>query len=317
MLKVLLRYRNTDKKYPVTANALKEKRNPMFGYAAAEISELKLREYEIYKGYYCGLCRQTGKEYGPLPRAMLSYDFVFMALLLESQSCRRDELCRSHCLIHPLKKKPMIRNAALSYTADMMLLLGYENILDDKKDAVGTDKIKPVCQAALLKRAYHKAAGKYPEIASTIRSAILELSALEQERCPSPDKTSLLFADIMAAAFSGFAGNRVLTELSRRLGAWIYTVDAADDFFEDLADGSYNPFICEHGMRGKPGKNDLEMLAEEVSILLFHHLDEMKKAYDLLDIKKNKGILDNIIFFGMRRRTESIIAKFRETKNVE
>lgn len=289
----------------------------MLGYTAAEIPELKLREYEIYSGYYCGLCRRTGKEYGPLPRAMLSYDFVFMALLLESLSARRDKVSRSRCIIHPFQKKPLIRNDALSYTADMMLLLGYENILDDKKDAAGADKIKPACQAALLKRAYHKAAGKHPETASAIRSALRELSALEQEHCPSPDKTSLLFADIMAAAFSGFTEDRVLTELSRRLGAWIYTADAADDFFEDLADGSYNPFICEHGIHGGLSRNDQKILDEEISILLFHHLDEMKKAYDLLDIKKNKGILDNIIYFGMRRKTESIIMKFKETKHVD
>ena len=289
----------------------------MLGYAAADIPELKLREYEIYSGYYCGLCHETGKTYGPLPRAMLSYDFVFMALLLESLSAGKDEIRRNHCVIHPVRKKPRILNEALSYTADMMLLLGYENILDDKEDASGAGKIKPACQAALLRRAYRKAAGKHPEIASAIRASLRALSGLEQERCPSPDKTSLLFADIMAAAFSGFTEDRALTELARCLGSWIYTADAADDFFEDLADGSYNPFICEHGFQTKPGQKDLDALAEEIRFLLYHHLGEMKKAYDLLDIKKNKGILDNIFYFGMRRKTESIIMKYRETKHVE
>ena len=33
----------------------------MFGYVTANKPEMKIREYEYYRGVYCGLCRALGK----------------------------------------------------------------------------------------------------------------------------------------------------------------------------------------------------------------------------------------------------------------
>ena len=35
----------------------------------------------------------------------------------------------------------------------------------------------------------------------------------------------------------------------------------------------------------------------------------LSKALDLLDIKKNKGILENIIFMGLLRQSETLLLK--------
>ena len=43
------------------------------------------------------------------------------------------------------------------------------------------------------------------------------------------------------------------------------------------------------------------------------YLDEMCKAYDLLKFKKNKEILDNIVFLGLRKKTEEVLKG--ESKN--
>ena len=53
----------------------------MLGYVQVFKPDLKVREYEIYMGYYCGVCKYIGKEYGQLPRMALSYDAAFLALL--------------------------------------------------------------------------------------------------------------------------------------------------------------------------------------------------------------------------------------------
>ena len=53
----------------------------MFGYIRPEKTECKLREYEYYRGVYCGLCRSLGKCTGQCSRMMLGYDFTFMALV--------------------------------------------------------------------------------------------------------------------------------------------------------------------------------------------------------------------------------------------
>ena len=53
----------------------------MFGYIAPLKSELKVREYEVYNAYYCAICHAVKRRYGELPRLLLSYDAVFVAML--------------------------------------------------------------------------------------------------------------------------------------------------------------------------------------------------------------------------------------------
>ena len=36
----------------------------MFGYVKAAKPDLRVREYEAYKGVYCTLCKTLGKRYG-------------------------------------------------------------------------------------------------------------------------------------------------------------------------------------------------------------------------------------------------------------
>ena len=86
----------------------------MLGYVKVFKPELKVREYEVYCGYYCGVCKSIGKRYGQLPRMTLSYDAAFLAILLESVSADLDAPTQEHCIAHPLiKKKTIIRNPAI------------------------------------------------------------------------------------------------------------------------------------------------------------------------------------------------------------
>ena len=54
----------------------------MFGYVLPDQKELKIRELEMYQGYYCGLCLALKKQYHFLGRLSLNYDMTFLALLL-------------------------------------------------------------------------------------------------------------------------------------------------------------------------------------------------------------------------------------------
>ena len=49
-----------------------------------------------------------------------------------------------------------------------------------------------------------------------------------------------------------------------------------------------------------------------LSDTLYAELGRLSAAVDLLDIAKNKGIIDNVILLGMRGRTEMVLAKLRE-----
>ena len=92
----------------------------MLGYVKIDKGELKVREYEVYCGYYCGICKSIGRRYGQLPRMALSYDAAFLAILLASIEDAPDAPLQEHCVVHPIKKKTMIYNRAVDYAGDVM-----------------------------------------------------------------------------------------------------------------------------------------------------------------------------------------------------
>lgn len=274
----------------------------MLGYVTADKNELKIREYEVYQGYYCGICKSIGSRTGQIPRMTLSYDIVFLAILLESLNGEKEDIRPEHCIIHPIKKKPAVRNSrAVDYAADLMVMLAYHKLEDDWND---DRSAKAYAGKTALHHAYMKLQGEYSELCGAMERDLRHLSELEKEHSGSMDSTCDAFADIMEAMFTGYYDdkdvNRILAQLGRNLGRWIYAVDALDDYSEDIEKNQYNPLIYrQNGIEG-------------IDILLYNYLAEVLKAYDLLDIKKNRGIIDNILLMGLRLRTDSIVKEREE-----
>ena len=52
----------------------------MFGYVKTDKPEMKVKEYEAYRGLYCSLCKAMGKHFGVFSRLTLSYDITFLVL---------------------------------------------------------------------------------------------------------------------------------------------------------------------------------------------------------------------------------------------
>ena len=53
----------------------------MFGYIRVNQPELKVKDLERYRAYYCGLCSVIGSRYGLFARTALNYDMTFLYLL--------------------------------------------------------------------------------------------------------------------------------------------------------------------------------------------------------------------------------------------
>lgn len=274
----------------------------MLGYVTIEKSELKVREFDMYQAYYCGICKSIGRRFGQLPRMTLSYDSVFLALVLAGLSEETDIVLQEHCITHHIKKKPVVfGNEALDYAADVMVILAYHKFLDDWKDE--KSKVGFIGKSALA-GAYRKLQEIHPDVCRKIENALNTLSELEKENSGKLDLVSDTFADIMETLFTGYDpaadSARVLGQLGRHLGKWIYTIDALDDYKKDIEAKHYNPLIFR--------ENKLEGIGD----LLYNYLAEAANDCDLLEIKKNKGIIDNIIFMGLRERTDVILKERTE-----
>ena len=97
----------------------------MFGYIKADRANLLGKEYEAYRGVYCSLCRQLGRDYSLPARFILSYDCTFYAVMILTLSEEPPSYCQGRCRFNPLKKcsyaqtntKAMSMAAALSVSS--------------------------------------------------------------------------------------------------------------------------------------------------------------------------------------------------------
>ena len=54
----------------------------MFGYVTIRKDDLKVKDYNKYQAYYCGLCQYIKEAYGKKGQAMLTFDMTFLSILL-------------------------------------------------------------------------------------------------------------------------------------------------------------------------------------------------------------------------------------------
>ena len=265
----------------------------MFGYIRTAKPELKMREYEIYRGVYCSLCRRLGKSYGFLSRLTLSYDFTFLALLDMSLKDGCTAFKPGRCPFNPAKKCNYLKNGDdLDFSASAATVMIYYKIADDIRDEKGIKKLGAMLIKPLFSRAHKKAAAAYPDIENAVAEYINSQNALEAENCKSVDKaaepTAKVMANILSLLSSDEGQKRALARLGYCLGRYIYLLDAACDFESDKKSGSYNVLNFVEG--------DLK---EYVSSQFYIAINEAAKAFELLDIKKHKSILGNIIYVGL------------------
>lgn len=265
----------------------------MFGYIRAEKPELKMREYEIYRGVYCSLCRRLGKSYGFLSRLTLSYDFTFLALLDMSMRDGCTSFKPGRCPFNPAKRCNYLKDGEqLDFSASAAMIMLYYKIADDIKDEKGFKKLSALIIKPVFSRAHKKAAKAFPQVEKYVSDYMKSQNALEAENCESVDRAAEPTANVMANILSLLSDNqnqtRALARLGYCLGRYIYILDAACDYEKDEKSGSYNVLRYVKGERH-----------EYVPSQLYFAINEAAKAFELLDIKKHKPILGNIIYLGL------------------
>lgn len=84
----------------------------MFGYIVVNQSEMKFKEYDVYRSYYCGLCQSLKERYGVLGQLSLNYDMTFILMLLTGLYEPEDVVGQCRCVAHPFES---IRSEEIFY----------------------------------------------------------------------------------------------------------------------------------------------------------------------------------------------------------
>lgn len=293
----------------------------MFGYIKPDSKELKVKEYELYKSTYCGLCRVMGKRYSFIYKMSLSYDFVFMVLLRLLISSEKVSFSKKRCIAHPTKKKVMMEeNEALRVASDVGVIMLYHDFLDKIHDKDGIKSL--FCKIFLpeLKRLRKRACNKNESILEfdrKVSQGLQKLSEYEEDIIQSVDMPAEQFGQILGCALSlglGGADEKIIFELGKSIGKWIYITDALDDIDNDEKKNKYNPFLAVYG-----SANEAKKHGDTISVSLLSELDRAYKAFILLDCN-DKGvynIIDNIIRIGNINTQEEILKRNCFLNNID
>lgn len=285
----------------------------MFGYIRPLKDELKVREFEEFKTCYCALCHTLRRRYGAVSRNILSYDFVFLAMLLW-EDVRPPEMKCSRCAASPLKKR---RYCAPSRVLD--LCAGYSVILTwwKLRDSVADERffrsVRDRLLRLLLRGAYRKASRAYANFSEIVRTNIETLTELESGgdspsgAGPTLDEYADKFARIteaMADAAEDDGRRRPLRQLLYHTGRFIYIIDACDDLEEDLKYRRFNP------VAKRFGRSEGALTEEERALMkttLMQSCSMIATAFELLPKSFWSPVLSNIIYLGMPQTCANVL----------
>ena len=263
----------------------------MFGYICVNEQELKLKEYTAYRSFYCGLCRNLHQRYGRTAQMMLNYDLTFLALLLTGLYEPQTQQESHRCLLHPAGKHPMTENDAVSYAADMCVLLSYQKLMDDWQDE---RKAGRRAAAELLKSGYQRTAAQYPRQVKALEENIRLLHEAEQAKLTDIDYVSGLTGRFLAELFvwKEDIWQEDLRTMGFFLGKFIYLMDALEDVEKDRKKGNYNLFADSGRIWGCPKE-------EEIRQILTGMMIESSRAFERLPVLEHAEIIRNILYSGV------------------
>lgn len=294
----------------------------MLGYVRVNRPECKFKEYEYYRGVYCGLCRSLGRCTGQCSRMLLGYDFTFMALVRLSLEGIAPTLKNSSCIAHPIRRhliakpeKGSAEEEIFSLCACANVLLSYHKVCDDIADEKGWKRLRARLVRILMGGSRKRAVKRYAALEGIIVRGLSALAEIEKSDNPSIDAPAEAFGRLLADVLSyglDDAKKRIAFGIGFRVGKWIYLIDAADDYEEDIRKNRYNPLVRRYG-------TSLDETARgSLREALTAELIQAERGFDLIDYPDPvmQGVVENIIYMGMPSVAHDVLSESNERRSV-
>ncbi len=279
----------------------------MFGYVVMNRPEMKIKDYYMYRSFYCCLCRELRERSRITGQLTLTSDMTFVIMLLSGLYEPPTKVGTSRCIVHPVRKQPVRKNEVTEYAADMNVFLAYYKCVDDWKDE---KKVLRLAYSKLLKNKDKKAEALWKKKTDAIVGYLNEISAMEKAGETDIDRISGCFGRVMEEilAWKADQWEPSLRRMGFYLGKFIYLMDAYEDVEDDLEKGNYNPFATDYIMEG---------FQDRVRQILIMMMAEASREFEKLPIIKYADILRNILYSGVWCRFETVSEKRKEKQEKE
>lgn len=283
----------------------------MFGYIKPLEGELLVKELELYKAVYCGLCRAMKTHVSCFTPMTLSYDCTLLALFRMALERTPPKVCKKRCIAHPFRKKRCVisqESDALCYSARAGTLLLYYKLCDDIRDgdkgffrrilcriakAFMTPSVKKMCKKDAVISA----------LSADLEDAISELGKMEKENSRDLDRLCEASGRLLAlCASAGLTGenHEIAYSYGMSVGKWLYIVDAFDDIESDKKKNCFNPLTARFGDTAKDN-------AEAVEVVLSHYIFDAAEQLKRLAPTCYNNILNNITCPGLESSGKKVL----------
>ncbi len=279
----------------------------MFGYIRTDKPEMKIKEYEAYRGLYCSLCKAMGKHFGVFSRLTLSYDITFLVLTRLSFMGTLPRFESGRCPFNPSKKCNYCCNGdeELRYAAAVSMMMFYHKVRDNISDGSIFKRLVMYLILPWASLKYKKAKKMYPEIAGIIEECMKRQADTEKKNSAITDEAAHESAQalgrITAYNIDDSEGN--IYRFGYGIGKWVYLADAFDDIDKDIKDGSYNVFVNKYNLTEKVTDEIKEEIAATINMSSVVFLN----AYESIENKIMTPIMENIIYEGIHKSLDKIV----------
>lgn len=276
----------------------------MLGYMTVRKTELKFREYDRYRAFYCGVCHAINDRYGMISRLSLSYEMTFLCMLLSSLYEDGVNEEKKRCFLHPIKKNAVVSGPETDYCADLSVVITWYALRDGWEDEKRIDRL---AESALIKNAAMLSAQRLPRQSKAIKEYVQNLHELERRKEQNLDAAANLTGVMLSELFDwrqdGYTDD--LKSLGFSVGKFIYLCDSFEDVQLDIKKNNYNPLIT---LYGDP---DFIGIAEK---MMSSVMNCGTLAFERLPLLEDVEILRNILYSGMWQRFELAARRMGESR---
>ena len=106
----------------------------MFGYVTPDKPNMFVKDFTLFRAYYCGLCVCMGKEAGQLARLTVNYDIAVVSAFFHDVLEEDRQVVPQRCIGNPTKR-PMVQPTPLMHElCRFNLILAGLKIADNMAD---------------------------------------------------------------------------------------------------------------------------------------------------------------------------------------
>lgn len=275
----------------------------MLGYVKYDLPNLCVKDLQLYRAIYCGLCKGIARSCGQRARMGLTYDVAFLSALLHNMLGIDVKIERQGCIAHVKKRAIALPDSLTEELGALNTVLVYYKLTDDIADG-GRGRGKRI----FFKKGFKRAKKNYPALVKIVGDYMTEQEKTEKGGAASPEMAADPSACMMQALSDHFLKEKAsgaTRALFYELGKWVYLIDALDDYDKDKKKKQYNPFVLSYGSESR--KALTEEHGEEISFLFDTSFYAMRESLEHITFAFNRDLTDNVILRGLPLETARVM----------